>query len=164
MKFFIKAFFSKRDQICSYLQSWSHLPKTSFMENFIFCAESNVDALFFLRTNKIFFNVLIFSRFSASKCYYFALICYETFVPVNGENWYLTLKLGMFYWRMVHWGYKIFWYYSWGVTLYTQMEYPVTSQKIIPCPGHSFEIKCLKEIYIIILFFLFLNVPASKRS
>ena len=36
MKFFIKDFFSKYDQISSFLRS--HLPKKSLMENFIFCA------------------------------------------------------------------------------------------------------------------------------
>ena len=36
MKFFIKDFFSKCDQIRSFLQIWSHLLKKSSMENFIF--------------------------------------------------------------------------------------------------------------------------------
>ena len=39
MKFSIKDFFSKCDQIRSFLQIWSHLLKKSLMENFIFCAE-----------------------------------------------------------------------------------------------------------------------------
>ena len=38
MKFSIKDFFSKCDQICSFLRIWSHLLKKSLMENFIFCA------------------------------------------------------------------------------------------------------------------------------
>ena len=38
MKFSIKDFFSKCDQICSFLRIWSHLLKKSSMENFIFCA------------------------------------------------------------------------------------------------------------------------------
>ena len=38
MKFSIKDFFSKCDQIRRKLQIWSHLPKKSLMENFIFCA------------------------------------------------------------------------------------------------------------------------------
>ena len=38
MKFSIKDFFSKCDQIRSILRIWSHLPKKSLMENFIFCA------------------------------------------------------------------------------------------------------------------------------
>ena len=38
MKFSIKNFFSKCDQIHSLLRVWSHLLKKSLMENFIFCA------------------------------------------------------------------------------------------------------------------------------
>ena len=38
MKFFIKGFFSKCDQIGSFLRIWSHLLKKPLMENFIFCA------------------------------------------------------------------------------------------------------------------------------
>ena len=38
MKFSIKDFFSKCDQICGNLGIWSHLLKKSLMENFIFCA------------------------------------------------------------------------------------------------------------------------------
>ena len=38
MKFAIKDFFSKSDQIRSLLRIWSHLQKKFFMENFIFCA------------------------------------------------------------------------------------------------------------------------------
>ena len=38
MKFSIKDFFSKCDQIRSFLQICSHLMNKSLMENFIFCA------------------------------------------------------------------------------------------------------------------------------
>ena len=38
MKFSIKDFFSKCDQIRSKMRIWSHLLKKSLMENFIFCA------------------------------------------------------------------------------------------------------------------------------
>ena len=38
MKFFIKDFFSKCDQIRRKLRIWSHLLKKSLMENFNFCA------------------------------------------------------------------------------------------------------------------------------
>ena len=38
MKFYIKDFFSKCDQIRSFLRIWSHLLKKSLMENVIFCA------------------------------------------------------------------------------------------------------------------------------
>ena len=38
MKFPIKDFFNKSDQIRRKLRIWSHLLKRSMMENFIFCA------------------------------------------------------------------------------------------------------------------------------
>ena len=38
MKFFIKEFFSKYDQIRSFLQIWSYLLNKSLMKDFIFCA------------------------------------------------------------------------------------------------------------------------------
>ena len=41
MKFFIKDFFSKCDQIRRKLRIWSHLLKKSLVENFIFCAVFN---------------------------------------------------------------------------------------------------------------------------
>ena len=37
IKFSIKDFFSKYDQVRSFLRIWSHLLKKSLMENFIFC-------------------------------------------------------------------------------------------------------------------------------
>ena len=37
MKFSIKDFFSKSDQIRSFLRIWAHLLKESLMENFFFC-------------------------------------------------------------------------------------------------------------------------------
>ena len=59
MKFSIKDFFSKCDQIRSVLRIWSHLLKKSIMENFIFCAVINTyvnkllrDALFNEGTSK----------------------------------------------------------------------------------------------------------------
>ena len=36
MKYSIKNFFSRCDQICSFLRIWSHLLKKALMENFIF--------------------------------------------------------------------------------------------------------------------------------
>ena len=38
MKFSIKDFFGKCDQIRSFLRIWSQLMKKSLMENFMFCA------------------------------------------------------------------------------------------------------------------------------
>ena len=43
MKFSIKNFFSKFEQIRSFLRIWSHLMKKSLMENFIFCAVINFE-------------------------------------------------------------------------------------------------------------------------
>ena len=57
MKFFIKGFFSKCDQICSFLRIWWHFLKKSLMENFIFCAVLIMD----------FLMNLIIDRF-ADKC------------------------------------------------------------------------------------------------
>ena len=37
MKFSIKDFFSKREQIRSFLRIWSHLLKKFLMKNFVFC-------------------------------------------------------------------------------------------------------------------------------
>ena len=50
MKFSIKDFFSKCDQIRSFLRIWSHLLKKSLMGNFIFCAENEK----LIRRNKTF--------------------------------------------------------------------------------------------------------------
>ena len=48
MKFSIKDFFSKCDQICSSLRIFSHLLKKSSMENFIFCAASTLENMHLL--------------------------------------------------------------------------------------------------------------------
>ena len=47
MKFSIKDFFRKCDQIRSFLLIWSHLLKKSLMENFIFCAVSEIISISF---------------------------------------------------------------------------------------------------------------------
>ena len=52
MKFSIKYFFSKCDQICRKLWVWSHLLKKSLMENFIFCAVFTFVACFLLSRKK----------------------------------------------------------------------------------------------------------------
>ena len=46
MKFSIKDFFSKCDQISRKMRIWSHLLKKSLMENFIFCAVQTVHSNF----------------------------------------------------------------------------------------------------------------------
>ena len=54
IKFSIKDFFSKYDQIRSFLRIWSHLPKKSLMENLILCAVtlSNIYGKAFLKNRK----------------------------------------------------------------------------------------------------------------
>ena len=52
MKFSIKDFFSKCDQIRSFLRIWSHFLKKSLMENFIFCAVKKK-----IQQNKILLNI-----------------------------------------------------------------------------------------------------------
>ena len=42
MKFFIKDFFSKYDQIRSFMRIWSHLLKKPLMENFFFCVVEEI--------------------------------------------------------------------------------------------------------------------------
>ena len=59
MKFPIKDFFSKCDQIRSFLRIWSHFLKKSLMENFIFCAVSILGTtLFLLQINDLPDNVI----------------------------------------------------------------------------------------------------------
>ena len=66
MKFSIKDFFSKYDQIRRKLRIWSHLLKISLMENFTFCAVGHVYVVFtsssppnisFDRNNKCFIKL-----------------------------------------------------------------------------------------------------------
>ena len=51
IKFSIKDFFSKCDQVRSKLRIWSHLLKKSLMQNLIFCAVSPaIDVIIILAT------------------------------------------------------------------------------------------------------------------
>ena len=63
MKFSMKDFFSKRDQIRSFLRIWSHLLKKFFMENFIFCAVKKGE----LKTKNTKGRVLKSESFGGSK-------------------------------------------------------------------------------------------------
>ena len=47
MKFSMKNFFSKCDQIRSFLRIWPHLLRKSLMENFIFCVVSVLEFIVF---------------------------------------------------------------------------------------------------------------------
>ena len=65
MKFFIKDFFSKCDQISSFLRIWSHLMKRSLIKNFIFCAMKVLMSITYLLykfpTNFLHFSIFILS-------------------------------------------------------------------------------------------------------
>ena len=61
IKFSIKDFFSKFDQIRRKLQIWSHLLKKSLMENFIFCAV--------LLWTSIDFSLFIFNHLKLCKIF-----------------------------------------------------------------------------------------------
>ena len=60
MKFSIKEFFIKCDQIRSFLRMWSHLlKKKNFMKNFIFLCSDYLEHM--ALQNKIFQNIFIIS-------------------------------------------------------------------------------------------------------
>ena len=88
MKFFIKDFFSKCDQIRSFLRIWSHLLKKFLMENLIFCA---MIALF------LFMKEMC--RFWLLKCTRSAIIftsAYERNFKVRNEHHYTLTQNSQF--------------------------------------------------------------------
>ena len=69
MKFSIKDFFSKCDQIRRKLQIWSHSLKKSFTENFIFCAVYSYDEFgmktrYWQRFFELYPDVILTSEYS----------------------------------------------------------------------------------------------------
>ena len=69
MKFSIKDFFSKCDQIRSFQRILSHLLKKSLMENFVFCAvvfELNTGILFPLESSETIDFLMISGRIEIS--------------------------------------------------------------------------------------------------
>ena len=71
LKFSIKDFLSNCDQISNFLQVWSHLLKTSLMENFIFCAVCSL--LFLVTEDYILYALfdLLRSQMITQKIYLF---------------------------------------------------------------------------------------------
>ena len=60
MKFSIRDFFSKCDQICRKLRIWSHLLKKSLTENFIFlCSGWYTKGVKFFKTLNLITNIVI---------------------------------------------------------------------------------------------------------
>ena len=72
MKFSIKDFFSKCDQIHRKLQIWSHLLKKSLMENFTFCVVC-ITAPFVLSRTSLQTVLNIFRDFIANSTQFFLL-------------------------------------------------------------------------------------------
>ena len=73
MKFPVKDFFSKFDQIHSYLGNWSHLLKKSLVENFIFSVRYNYNMRNFVRCapkSQMDGNLLEKIRFSGKVSFY----------------------------------------------------------------------------------------------
>ena len=68
MKFFIKDFFSKCDQIRSLLRIWSHLLKKFLLKNFIFCAVLPLN-LVWVYTSCSFLNINSCAPFHRSNPY-----------------------------------------------------------------------------------------------
>ena len=54
-----KGFFSKCDQICSFLRIWSHLLKKSLIENLIFCAAHHLQYECLVTQSRSVFQVSI---------------------------------------------------------------------------------------------------------
>ena len=83
-KFSIKDFFSKCDQMRSFLRIWSHLLKKSLMENFIFCAVTEP----FVEIVCRFYSLYIFTQRSIINVKQVLKYASETFL--NNED----LELG----------------------------------------------------------------------
>ena len=76
MKFSIKDFFSKCDQIRSFLRIWSHLLKKFLMVNFIFCAVIPIDEDGCLIPGKSELN----DNFLKSKMYLYFLLWWKRII------------------------------------------------------------------------------------
>ena len=95
MKFSIKDFFSKCDQIYSFLRFWSHLLKKSLMENFVFCAVK--DTLFVPIRNKVEkWHKFLFSHF------FLVPQKDETSLKHHKEVWkFMSFFISIYYFRML---------------------------------------------------------------
>ena len=82
MKYSIKDFFSKCDEIRRKLRIWLHLQKKFLMENFIFCAVYQVRIIW-----HCFYSFYFFSSKSLLSCLYMVTILYihAKFLNINLE-------------------------------------------------------------------------------
>ena len=85
--FSLRLFYSKCDQIRSYLQIWSHLLKKSLIENFIFCAVKRKRPVV-----KTYMMACNFSKFSFRRIYFF-LEFFEKAGFLNIKIWTLWLTV-----------------------------------------------------------------------
>ena len=73
MKFFFKDFFSKYNQIRSFLWIWSHLlEKNPLMENFIFCVKDIIDKLFLLIRRQVVIKNFYYKKIKSD---FFMVLC-----------------------------------------------------------------------------------------
>ena len=80
MKFSIKDFFSKCDQIRSFLRIWAHLLKKSLMENFIFNAVFITGLLFF---NNFYYHLFFY-------LFFFLFFSFYSYILLWSKNsWFL---------------------------------------------------------------------------
>ena len=91
MKFSIKDFFSKGDQIRRKLRIWSHLLKKSPMENFIFCAVLGILLPNFVNW-KCEWKNYVHKKFFISKGYFPDDKHKWLLPPKDSKNW-LTLRV-----------------------------------------------------------------------
>ena len=91
MKFSIKAFLSKCDQIRNFLRIWSHLLKKALMRNFIVCAVkySKISKNIFWPANRVWNNLLrkdddifcMVDRLDIIAVYIYEPLLFQVFVP-----------------------------------------------------------------------------------
>ena len=116
-----------------------------------FCILHNI-LFFFIRTSKglMRLNILIFWRFSASKCSYFFLILLWNFLTC--WRWKLLLRLIIIS-NWGYWGYRISLYCPWRVQSYISRQNIRLDHKRLlwQCLGNPFVSKFLREKWIIFI-------------
>ena len=85
MKFSMNDFFSKDDQMCSFLRIWSHLLQKYLMENFIFCAVTKFEVFSSQLSNISLTKPLKYRLLS--KHLYFKVSVYEICMDIYLSGW-----------------------------------------------------------------------------
>ena len=96
MKFSIKDFFSKCDQIRSFLRIWSHLLKKSLMENFIFCAVEDKEGLQHATLKSSLTSCIILidiEYFYFEQIFVADVFCYASFLSYCKSKLQLIIKI-----------------------------------------------------------------------